>query len=95
MQMDRFIPNRSAMDFDFAHYMLTEGRKAKKKPPARSLAAEAYRKRLVEVFNMDRTRILAFSNKSPTPVELIPREFSSLDIDKSMKPWRYVPKVGI
>ncbi|KAI9114692.1 hypothetical protein K1719_014390 [Acacia pycnantha] len=31
---DRFIPNRSAMDFDYAHYMLTEGAKAfRNKPP--------------------------------------------------------------
>ena len=27
VQLDRFIPNRSAMDFDYAHYMLTEGYK--------------------------------------------------------------------
>ncbi|KAI7998751.1 Cell division cycle 20.1, cofactor of APC complex [Camellia lanceoleosa] len=27
--LDRFIPNRSAIDFDYAHYMLTEGRKGK------------------------------------------------------------------
>ncbi|KAE8008610.1 hypothetical protein FH972_005105 [Carpinus fangiana] len=76
-QLDRFIPNRSAMDFDFAHYMLIEGRKAKERPPASSLAAEAYRKWLAEVFNMNRTRILAFKNKTLAPVELIPREFSS------------------
>ncbi|XP_059639496.1 cell division cycle 20.2, cofactor of APC complex-like [Cornus florida] len=25
MALDRFIPNRSAMDFDFAHYMLNGG----------------------------------------------------------------------
>ncbi|KAI9073801.1 hypothetical protein K1719_044248 [Acacia pycnantha] len=32
--LDRFIPNRSAMDFDYAHYMLTEGAKAfRNKPP--------------------------------------------------------------
>ncbi|TKY46309.1 Cell division cycle 20.2, cofactor of APC complex [Spatholobus suberectus] len=29
--MDRFIPNRSAMDFDYAHYMLTEDNKRKGK----------------------------------------------------------------
>ncbi|PPS19644.1 hypothetical protein GOBAR_AA00940 [Gossypium barbadense] len=27
--LDRFIPNRSAMDYDYAHYMLIEGRKIK------------------------------------------------------------------
>jgi cell division cycle protein 20 (cofactor of APC complex) len=90
-QLDRFIPNRSAMDFDFAHYMLIEGRQAKGKPPASSLAAEAYRKRLTEVFNMNRTRILAFKNKTLAPVELIPHEFSySLYSDMQMKPWRHI-----
>jgi cell division cycle protein 20 (cofactor of APC complex) len=79
------------MDFDFAPYMLIEGRKAKEKPPASSLAAEAYRKQLAEVFNMNRTRILAFKNKTLALVELIPREFSSsLYSDMQMKPWRHI-----
>jgi cell division cycle protein 20 (cofactor of APC complex) len=83
------------MDFDFAHYMLTEGRKGKENPAASSPAREAYRKRLAEAFNMNRTRILAFKNKPPAPVELIPREFSSsLQSDKPTKPKRHIPQVG-
>ncbi|KAJ6744290.1 CELL DIVISION CYCLE 20.2 COFACTOR OF APC COMPLEX-LIKE [Salix purpurea] len=30
--LDRFIPNRSAMDMDYAHFMLTEGEKRKREP---------------------------------------------------------------
>ncbi|PQQ19224.1 cell division cycle 20.2 cofactor of APC complex [Prunus yedoensis var. nudiflora] len=55
--LDRFIPNRSAMDFDFAHYMLTQGKKGKENP---SRYGRAYRKQLAEAMNMNRTRILAF-----------------------------------
>jgi cell division cycle protein 20 (cofactor of APC complex) len=45
---------------------------------------------------MNRTRILAFKNKAPAPVELIPRELSSsLHSDKPMKPRRHIPQVGI
>jgi cell division cycle protein 20 (cofactor of APC complex) len=84
------------MDFDFAHYMLTDGRKGTENPPTSSPAREAYRKRLAEAFNMNRTRILAFKNKPPAPVELIPREFSSsLHSDKPTKPWRHIPQVRI
>ncbi|XP_010255691.1 PREDICTED: cell division cycle 20.1, cofactor of APC complex-like isoform X1 [Nelumbo nucifera] len=90
---DRFIPNRSAMDFDFAHYMLTEGRKGKENPLASSPAKEAYQKQLAEVFNMNRTRILAFKNKPPTPVELVPHEMSSfLPQSKPIKPRRHIPQ---
>ncbi|KAL3653758.1 hypothetical protein CASFOL_003439 [Castilleja foliolosa] len=76
--LDRFIPNRSAMDFDFAHYMLTEGKKCKENPVSSSPTREAYRKQLTGTFNMNRTQILAFKNKPPTPVEAIPSESSSL-----------------
>lgn len=96
-QLDRFIPNRSAMDFDYAHYMLTEGRKDKENPAVNSSPArEAYRKQLAEAFNMNRSRILAFKNKPPTPVELIPREFSSsMPHEKPTKPKRSIPQVHI
>lgn len=95
-QLDRFIPNRSAMDFDYAHYMLTEGRKGKENPASSSPSREAYRKRLAETFNMNRTRILAFKNKPPVPVESFPREFSSsLNHDKPTKSRRNIPQVGI
>lgn len=94
-QLDRFIPNRSAMDFDYAHYMLTEGWKGKENPAvSTSPSREAYRKQLAETFNMNRTRILAFKSKPPTPVELIPRDFfSSLSHDKPTKPKRIIPQV--
>lgn len=98
-QLDRFIPNRSAMDMDYARYMLTEGRKDKENPSVNfsSPSREAYRKQLAETFNMNRTRILAFKNKPPTPVDLFPREFNS-SIPQDNKPTklrRNIPQVVI
>ncbi|KAJ4952410.1 hypothetical protein NE237_029242 [Protea cynaroides] len=90
--LDRFIPNRAAMDFDFARYMLTEGRKVKPNPVVSSPSKEAYKKLLAEVFNMNRTRILAFKDKPPTPVELFPTEVSSAQQLKSVKPRRHIPQ---
>ncbi|KAL2345330.1 hypothetical protein Fmac_006615 [Flemingia macrophylla] len=95
--LDRFIPNRSAMDFDYAHYMLTEGNKKgkeKENPGVTSPSREAYLKQLAEAFNMNRTRILAFKNKPPTPVELIPKSILSPPPPSSMssKPRRYIPQ---
>ncbi|KAK4278817.1 hypothetical protein QN277_016612 [Acacia crassicarpa] len=78
--LDRFIPNRSAMDFDYAHYMLTEGAKRKKNPNADS----PYQKLLAEAMNMNRTRILAFRNKPPEKVELMPH-VSALYVPKSRR----------
>jgi len=96
-QLDRFIPNRSAMDFDYAHYMLTEGNKKgreKENDVVTSPSREAYQKKLAEAFNMNRTRILAFKNKPPTPVELIPKcILSPPPPTKSSKPRRYIPQV--
>lgn len=93
--LDRFIPNRSAMDFDYAHYMLTDGRKDKENPTASSPSREAYRKHLAETFNMNRTRILAFKNKPPVPVESFPPQFSSsLHQDKPTKPRRNIPQTS-
>ncbi|KAJ0013613.1 hypothetical protein Pint_21478 [Pistacia integerrima] len=93
--LDRFIPNRSAMDFDYAHFMLTEGKKGKENPAVSSPSREAYRKQLAETFNMNRTRILAFKNKPPTPVELIPQEHSTTSVQqtKLAKPRRHIPQV--
>ncbi|KAL6342616.1 hypothetical protein AAG906_012477 [Vitis piasezkii] len=85
--LDRFIPNRSAMDFDFAHYMLTKRGKGKEnQSDVRSQSKEAYLKLLAETFNMNRSRILAFKNKPPTPVKLIPDEFYS---SSSIKPSKH------
>ncbi|BFG21577.1 hypothetical protein CerSpe_078520 [Prunus speciosa] len=91
--LDRFIPNRSAMDFDFAHYMLTQGKKGKENP---SRYGRDYRKQLAEAMNMNRTRILAFKNKPPAPVELFPSNFSSLPQDKpaNHKPHRHIPQTS-
>ncbi|KAK4279796.1 hypothetical protein QN277_011512 [Acacia crassicarpa] len=88
--LDRFIPNRSAMDFDYAHYMLTEGAKGKENPNANS--PSAYQKHLAEAMNMNRTRILAFKNKPPEPVELMPREPTTTLHDKPAKPRRFIPQ---
>lgn len=97
-QLDRFIPNRSAMDFDYAHFMLTEGRKGKENPAATSSPSRvAYQKQLAEAFNMNRTRILAFKNKPPTIVDPIPKEFfsSSVNQSKPAKPRRHIPQVCV
>lgn len=95
MQLDRFIPNRSAMDMDYARTMLTGGMEGKENPDVSSSPSrEAYRKLLAETFNMNRTRILAFKNKPPTAVEAIPNEFMSAAHQvKSAKPRRHIPQV--
>ncbi|GER33466.1 transducin family protein / WD-40 repeat family protein [Striga asiatica] len=93
--LDRFIPNRSAMDFDYAHYMLTEGKKGKENPVSSSPSREAYRKHLAETFNMNRTRILAFKNKPPTPIEAIPNDISLATHQvKPTKPRRHIPQTS-
>ncbi|KAK7295491.1 hypothetical protein RJT34_18400 [Clitoria ternatea] len=82
------------MDFDYAHYMLTGGnRKGKENPLLTSPSREAYQKQLAEALNMNRTRILAFKNKPPTPVELVPKAIlSPPPQSKSSKPKRYIPQ---
>ncbi|KAJ6968923.1 cell division cycle 20.2, cofactor of APC complex isoform X1 [Populus alba] len=98
--LDRFIPNRSAMDLDYAHYMLTQGRKGGKENPTATVnspSREAYRKQLAEALNLNRTRILAFKNKPPTPVELIPQDHLSSSLHyqaKPAKPRRYIPQTS-
>ncbi|XP_010540408.1 PREDICTED: cell division cycle 20.1, cofactor of APC complex-like [Tarenaya hassleriana] len=98
--LDRFIPNRSAMDFDYAHYMLTEGRKGKEQAASMAAAVsspskEAYRKQLAEVFNMNRTRILAFKNKPPVPADVLSGDHhASNQQPKSVKPRRYIPQTS-
>ncbi|KAI3526024.1 hypothetical protein L1887_05177 [Cichorium endivia] len=75
--LDSFIPNRSTMDFDYAHYKLTEAKKGKENPMASSPSKEAYRKHLADIFNMNRSRILAFKKKSPAPTDAIPNNCST------------------
>lgn len=93
-QLDRFIPNRAAMDFDFANYMLTS-RKVQKEssspcPPWR----ETYRKQLAEIFNMNRTRILSFKNKSPPSMDTVKVTSPLSPKLKAIKRMRHIPQVS-
>lgn len=98
LQGDRFIPDRSSMDFDMARYLLTEGRKEKENTAVSSPSKEAYRKQLAETLMMNRTRILAFKSKPPTPVEGVFQESSSDSVStaqiRAAKPRRYIPQVS-
>ncbi|KAK2647398.1 hypothetical protein Ddye_014887 [Dipteronia dyeriana] len=93
--LDRFIPNRSAMNFDYADYVLTDGRKGKENTDkVCSPWRVAYRKRLAEALNMNRSRILAFKNKPTTVVDPFPKDFfsSSVHQSKPAKSRRYIPQ---
>ncbi|KAL6132324.1 hypothetical protein ACLB2K_070695 [Fragaria x ananassa] len=93
--LDRFIPNRSAMDMGYAQSMLTDSRKGKENPAVSSPSREAYQRKLAEALNMNRTRILAFKNKPPAPVDLYPKDFfSSQTQDKPAKPRRHIPQTS-
>lgn len=62
---------------------------------ASSPSKEAYRKHLAETFNMNRTRILAFKNKPPTPTDAIPNNCStSFQQSKPVKARRYIPQTS-
>ncbi|KAK2665785.1 hypothetical protein Ddye_004359 [Dipteronia dyeriana] len=102
--LDRFIPNRSAMEFDYAHYKLNEAKKKgedDKNPDScfgmSSPSREAYRRQLAKIFNMNRTRILAFKNNPPTPVELIPQSHSKLtcSLHHSTPPRLRIPQINL
>jgi len=94
LQGDRFIPERSAMDMDLAHYLLTEPRKGKENPAARvSPAKEAYRKLLAEKLLNNRTRILAFRNKPPEPESMLTDLRADATQAKPAKQRRQVPQV--
>ncbi|KAI3879506.1 hypothetical protein MKW92_000883 [Papaver armeniacum] len=92
--LDRFIPNRSAIDFDYAKYMLTEGCKGKASTVASSPSNKAYRKQLAEVLNLNRTRILAFKNKPSKPVESLFPEASTEKRRKLTVPHRSIPQIA-
>ena len=98
VQGDRFIPNRSSMDFDLARYLLLDARKQKENLEVVSPSREAYRKHLAEAAMMNRTRILNFTNQPPTSVNRNCKEVFSESISnyqvKSMKQRRYISKVG-
>ncbi|RHN76314.1 putative transcription factor WD40-like family [Medicago truncatula] len=64
---DRFIPNRSAMYFGYAQYMLTtKNATLGKQNDSSSAWSELYQKILLEAANLP-TRILAFRNKPSNP----------------------------
>ncbi|CAN0921152.1 Cell division cycle 20.1, cofactor of APC complex [Linum grandiflorum] len=94
--LDRFIPNRSAMDMDYANWMATEGWKEEQNPKPISAKSELYRRLLAEAMGLNRTRILAFKNKPPSAdaLELIPRSHTCSDSDYSKpaadKPRRHI-----
>ncbi|CAG7893776.1 unnamed protein product [Brassica rapa] len=67
-KFDRFIPNRAAMDFDYAHLALMEEREEDEEEVSSS--RKAYRKQLAETMGLNRTRILAFTNKPPSSTSL-------------------------
>ena len=81
------------MDFDYAHYMLTEGQKGKENPAVSSPSREAYQKQLAEdTFSMNRTTT-DFQEQAAL-VEAIPNEFSAIQQAKPTKLRRYIPQVG-
>jgi cell division cycle 20, cofactor of APC complex len=96
LQGDRFIPDRSAMDMDMAHYLLTEPRKDKENAAGvvASPSKEAYRRLLAEKLLNNRTRILAFRNKPPEPENVSFAEAASSNLQaKPAKQRRHIPQV--
>ncbi|OAO89661.1 CDC20.5 [Arabidopsis thaliana] len=87
---DRFIPNRSAMDFDFANYALTQGSK-RNLDEVTSASRKAYMTQLAEAMNQNRTRILAFRNK-PKALLSTNHSDSPHQNPKPVKPRRYIPQ---
>lgn len=97
MQGDRFIPDRSSMDLDMAHYLLMDAGKQNENMEVISPWREAYRKHLAEALMMNRTRILSFKSKPPAPTNAIFKEVFLDNISnyqlKSVKPRRYIFQV--
>lgn len=92
---DRFIPDRSAMDFDVAHYLLTQPQRAKENVGIVSPAKEAYRKLLVQTLLNDKTRILTFNRKTSSSADSMLAAFSdnaSFNHDKITKIRRHIPQ---
>ncbi|KAH6760885.1 Transducin family protein / WD-40 repeat family protein [Perilla frutescens var. frutescens] len=90
--LDRFIPNRSAMDFDYARYMLTGGAQNDDVEPC-SPSKHLYRKHLAEILNINRKRILAFKNKAPPSSKTIHRSVSPITHRKSVQQRRRIQKI--
>ncbi|XXG77172.1 hypothetical protein AAC387_Pa08g1376 [Persea americana] len=89
---DRFIPNRSAIDFDMARYLLVDARKGKENKKVASLLKGTYRKLLAEATMMDRTRILSFWRKPHAPTNGNFQENNLANQVKSSQQQRYIPK---
>ncbi|NP_001400407.1 cell division cycle protein 20 [Zea mays] len=92
---DRFIPDRSAMDMDLAHYLLTEPRRDKENASgmAASPSKEAYRRLLAEKLLNNRTRILAFRSKPPEPENVSFADTTSSNLQaKPAKQRRHIPQ---
>ena len=76
-EMDRFIPNRSAVDLDLAHFSLVKENDVNKANQQQEQALvspskEEYKRRLAEGLLENGTkssRILAFKTKAPAPSE--------------------------
>lgn len=67
LQLDRFIPNRSAIDFDVAHFSLCKENQGNGEEAASPSKAE-YKKLLAASLNVaDGGKILAFKQKAPAP----------------------------
>lgn len=94
---DRFIPDRSSMDFDVAHYLLTQSRKEKENPATGSPAKEAYRRMLDDALMPNRSRILAFRSKPQVRAEGLVTDAASDNIaatqqSKPGRQRRYIPQ---
>ncbi|KAI0488725.1 hypothetical protein KFK09_028564 [Dendrobium nobile] len=96
---DRFIPNRSAMNLDIAHYLLMAApRKVKENNSGISSSGKgkgAYREILDRVLLQNRTRILEFNSKPSAPTEeIFPEIFfdSPSNHKRPLKNKRYIPQ---
>lgn len=78
------------MDFDYARYMLAGGKLGKENNGAASTSQDAYQKKLIEVFNMNRGRILKFNSMPPASVDAFEHSSPSSNPTKSR---RHIPKV--
>jgi cell division cycle 20, cofactor of APC complex len=95
---DRFIPGRSAMDMDMAHYLLTEPRKDKENTAGMvaSPSKEAYRRLLTGKLFNNRTRILDFRNKLPEPENMSSTNVASSNLQaEPTKQRRHIPEVRV
>lgn len=84
------------MDFDYAHGVLTGALEAGKDKENSSPSREAFRKRLAESLGINRTRILAFTNKPPAPKQTpSDDDWASFQQSKPVKPiTRCIPQTS-